>query len=88
MVIAPAGTSLSVGTITGHVAGVATDTADDAGGKILSLRTIVLAMPNLTTVLAGLVLVVSQSSVECGELSELVPLELVLTLGNGGCLGT
>lgn len=38
------------------------------------------------TVLASLVLVVTEGTVQCGQLSELVTLELVLTLGNGGSL--
>lgn len=85
-VVAPAGTSLSVRTIASHVAGVTTDAADDAGSVVLALGAIVLAMTNLATVLAGLVLVVSQGTVEGGKFSQLVTLELVLSLRNRGSL--
>lgn len=61
---------------------LATDTADNASGKVLLLRAIVFAMTDFTTVLACLVLVVAESSVECGELTELVALEFVLTFWN------
>jgi hypothetical protein len=61
---------------------IATNSADDAGGVVLSLRTIIFAMSNLTTVLTGLVLVVSESSVERCKFSKLVTLELVLAFGN------
>jgi hypothetical protein len=81
-IIAPAGASLPVWTITGHVASVTADTADDVGGVILLLRAVILAVTNLTTVLAGLILVITQSSVKCSKLTKLVTLELVLTLGN------
>lgn len=64
------------------MASVSTDTADDAGSEVLFLRAIVLAMTNLATVLASLVLVVSQGTVERGELSKLVTLEFVLTFRN------
>jgi hypothetical protein len=82
-ILAPAGALLSVGTITSHVTGVATDAADDAGGVVLSLGAIILAVANLTTVLAGLVLVVSKGTVERGKLTQLIALKLVLSLGNG-----
>jgi hypothetical protein len=36
------------------------------------------------TILASLVLIVSQGTVESSQLTELVPLELVLALGDGG----
>jgi len=40
-------------------------------------------MPNLTTVLAGLVFVVAQSSVQGSKLTKLIALELILALGYG-----
>jgi hypothetical protein len=61
---------------------VSTDTANDAGSEVLFLRAVVLAMTNLATVLASLVLIVSQGTVERGELSKLVALEFVLTFRN------
>jgi hypothetical protein len=60
------------------MASLTTDTANDAGREILLLRAVVLAMTNLTTVLAGLVLVVTKGTVEGGKLTELVALEFVL----------
>jgi hypothetical protein len=39
-------------------------------------------MTDFTTVLAGLVLVVSEGTIECGKLTELVALEFVLTFGD------
>ena len=84
--VAPAGSLLAVGTIPGHVAGITTNAANDAGCVILSLGAVNLAMSDLTTVLAGLVLVVSQGAVEGSELTELVTLELVLTFGDGSRL--
>jgi hypothetical protein len=41
---------------------------------------------SILTVLASLVLVVTESTVKGGELTKLVALELVLTLRNGGSL--
>lgn len=70
------------------MAGVATNAADDAGGEILLLGTVILAMADLTTVLTGLVLVVTERSVEGGELTKLVALEFVLALRNRGSLQT
>jgi hypothetical protein len=81
-VVAPVPTLLSIRTIARHVASVAADTADDAGSEVLALGAVVLAMSDLTTVLAGLVFVVSERSVECSEFSELVALEFVLAFGN------
>lgn len=85
-IIAPACTSLSVGTVAGHMAGIATHSADDASSKVLLLRAVVLAVSYLSTVLASLVLIVTQSSVQSGELTELVTLQFVLALGNGSSL--
>lgn len=38
------------------------------------------------TVLASLVLVVTKGAVESGQLTQLIALELILALGNGGSL--
>lgn len=65
---------------------VATNTTDDACGVVALLWAIVLAMTNLTTVLASLVLVVTKSTVESSKLTELVALEFVLSLWNGSGL--
>lgn len=85
-VASPVRTLLPIRAISGHVAGVAADTANDVGSEILLFGTIIFAVTDLPTVLACLVFVVAQSTVECGEFSELVSLELILTLGDGGGL--
>ncbi len=63
-----------------------TDTTDDARGEVLLLRTIIFAVTNLSAVLAGLVLVVTQGTVEGCELTKLVALEFVLAFGDGSSL--
>lgn len=68
-IVAPVRTSLSVRTISGHMTSVATDTANDVGGEVALLRAVVLAMSNLTTVLASLVLIITKGTVESGELT-------------------
>lgn len=82
-VIAPACTSLPVGTITGHVASITTNAADDACCVVLLLGAVVFAMANLTAVLAGLVFIVAQRSVESSQFSQLVSLKLILGFGSG-----
>ncbi len=69
------------------MAGITADAADDVGGVVLLLRAVILAMADLSAVLAGLVLVVTQGSVQGSELTQLIPLEFVLALGDGGGLG-
>lgn len=85
-VVPPTGASLSIRTIASHVACITTDSANDAGRVVLLLRAIIFTMANLTTVLAGLVFIVSQSTVQRSELSELVTLELVLVFGRRSSL--
>lgn len=85
-IVAPACTSLSVGTVAGHVAGIATHTANDAGSEILLLRAVVLAVSDLAAILAGLVLIVTEGSVQSSQLTKLVTLQFVLALGNGSSL--
>lgn len=65
---------------------IATDSTDDVGCEIACLRTVVLAVPDLTAILAGLILVIAKCAVESSELTKLVALELVLAFGNGGSL--
>jgi hypothetical protein len=69
------------------VTSVTADTTDDVGGVVLGVRAVVLAVADFTTVLASLVLVVAECTVECGQLTQLVALELVLTFGDGRSLG-
>lgn len=85
-IIAPACTSLSIRTVAGHMACVATHSADDAGSEVLLLRAVVLAVSYLATVLASLVFIVTQGSVQSSELTELVTLQFVLALGDGSSL--
>jgi hypothetical protein len=87
-IITPAGTSLPVRTVPGHVTSVATDTANDVSCVVLSLRAIPFAVPNLATVLASLVLIVTKSSVQGSKLSKLVALEFVLAFRDRGSLFT
>jgi hypothetical protein len=82
VVVAPRLADLAVGTVASHMPSLTTDTTDDAGREVLFLGTVVLAMTNLTAVLAGLVLVVSKGTVESCKLTELVALEFVLAFGN------
>lgn len=49
VVVAPVRAALTVGTITGHVTSVTTDATDDIGGEVALLRTVVLAVSDLTT---------------------------------------
>jgi len=84
VVVAPVCAALTIGTVTSHVACVTADTADDASSEVLCLRAVVLAMSDLATVLASLVFVVTQGTVESSKLTELVALELVLTFGDRG----
>jgi hypothetical protein len=65
---------------------VATDTANNVGSEVLGVRAVVLAVTNFAAVLASLVLVVTKGTVERGEFTQLVPLELVLAFGDGGSL--
>jgi hypothetical protein len=65
---------------------ITTNTTNNVGGEVLSVRAVVLAVANFAAVLASLVLVVTEGTVECGEFTQLVALELVLTFGNGGSL--
>jgi len=68
------------------VTSLTADAADDAGREVLFLRAVVLAMTNLTAVLAGLVLVVAEGTIEGGKFTKLVALEFVLTFRDGSSL--
>lgn len=68
--------------------GVAAYTTDDIGSVVALLWTVVFSVTNLSTILASLVLVVAERTVEGGELTELVSLELILAFGNRGSLET
>ena len=65
---------------------IAADTTDDARGVVGLVGTVILSMSDAAAVLTGLVLVVTEGTVEGGELAKLVSLELVLAFWNGGGL--
>jgi hypothetical protein len=69
------------------VTSIATDTADNVGSEVLLLRAVIFTMSDLPAVLTCLVLVVTQGTVEGGQLTKLVALEFVLTLGDRSSLG-
>lgn len=61
---------------------ISTDATDDVGGEVALFWTIILSVTDLTAVLASLIFVVSESTVECCKLTKLVALELVLAFRN------
>jgi hypothetical protein len=65
---------------------ITADTTDNVCCKVALLGAIVLAMADLTAVLASLVLIVTECSVESSELTKLVTLELILAFRNGSSL--
>jgi hypothetical protein len=69
------------------MASVTADTADDAGRVVLLLRAVVLAVSDLAAVLARLVLIVAERSVQGSKFTQLITLQLVLALGNRRSLG-
>lgn len=64
-----------------HVSGASADTADDVRCKVTLLRTVVLAVTYSTTVLANLVFIVAESTVQGGKLAQLITFVVVLALG-------
>jgi len=75
--------ALAVGTIASHMTCVTADTTDDGGSVVALLRAIVFPVTDLTAVLTSLVLVITQSTIECSKLSKLITLQLVLALRDG-----
>lgn len=73
--------------ISSHVPGATADTADNVRSKIALLRAIIFTVPEATTVLADLIFVVAQCSVERSQFAELVPLVVVLSFGRRCRLG-
>ena len=84
--IAPIRATLSVRTISCHVASVSADTTNNVGSEVTLLWAVVLPVADLTTVLAGLVLIVAESTVKSSKLTQLVTLELILPFWNGRSL--
>lgn len=61
-----------------HVTSLTADAANNVGGKVSLFGAVVLAMADVAAVLANLVLVVAQGTVEHGELSQLSSLVIVV----------
>ena len=74
---------IPIWTISSHVSSISTDTTDDICREVLLLGTVIFPVSNLTTVLAGLVFVVTKCTVERGKLSKLVAFQFILAFGNG-----
>lgn len=58
--------------------GTTTHPANNVGSIVALFRAVVLAMTETTAVLANLVFIVSESSVECGQFAQLVLFENIL----------
>lgn len=61
---------------------VAAHATDDVGREVTLFWAVVFAVSYLSAVLTRLVFVVTEGTVECGKLTELITLELVLTFGD------
>jgi hypothetical protein len=77
---------LSVWAVTGHVSSITTSAANYARSVVLLLGTVILAVADLTAVLASLVLVVTEGTVQGSKLAQLVALQFVLSFGDRGSL--
>lgn len=66
------------GTITSHVTGTTADAADDVRCEVTLFGTVILTVANATAILTDLVFIVTKSTVQCGKLSKLVALVVVL----------
>lgn len=71
------------GAVARHMTGTSANTTNDVRSEVALFRTIILAMTDPTTVLANLVFVVAEGTVEGCEFAELVPLVVILTFGSG-----
>lgn len=76
----------TIWTVTRHVSGVAAHATDYVRGEVTLLWTVVLAVTDLAAILAGLILVVTEGTVESSEFTELVALKLILSFWDGGGL--
>lgn len=73
-------------TVTGHVSCTTTDPTDDVRGEVALLWTIVFAMTDSATILADLVLVVTECTIERSKFAQLITLVVVLAFGCGSSL--
>lgn len=64
------------------MAGATAEMTDDVGGEVLVFGAVILAMTETTAVLADLVLVVTEGTVECSELAKLIAFVVVFTFGS------
>lgn len=69
------------------MASIAADMANDTGGEVLLLGTVILPMPDLTAVLTSLILIISECAVQGRKFAQLVTLELILPFRNRRSLG-
>jgi len=68
------------------VTGAPADTADDVSSEVALLRTLILPVTDVATILTDLILVVSEGSVEGSKFAELIAFVIVLTFGCGSGL--
>lgn len=73
-------------TVTRHMPSAAANAADDVGGEVALLWTVIFAMTESSAVLADLILVVTQGTVQRREFTKLVALVIVLTFRGGSGL--
>ena len=80
--VAVVSTARAIRTIACKVTSVAANSTNDVSGKILGLRAIVFPVTDLSAILAGLIFIIAESSVQRSELTQLVSFERVVALGN------
>ena len=68
------------------MSGAPADTTDDVSSKVALLRALILPVTDVAAILAHLILIISKSSVESGEFTELVAFVIVLAFGRGSGL--
>ena len=74
-------------TVTSHVACASADTANNVRCEVTLFGAVVLAMANITTVLANLILVIAKRSVQRSEFPKLITFVIILTFGGRSSLG-
>lgn len=65
-------------TVASHVARTTANTTNNISCEVALLRTVIFAMSKATAVLADLVLVITEGTVQCGEFAKLVALVIIL----------
>jgi hypothetical protein len=69
--------------ITSHVTSATTNTTDDVSSEVTLFRAVVFAVTDSTAVLANLVFIVSECSIQSSKFAELIAFVIVLTFGSG-----